>query len=160
MPRSEQPPSETPTPQTANDAVWAAADLGTGLIVLDHGECLQLLAAKSVGRIAYPVESGARILPVNYILGNDCIIFRTVPEGEIYRNALSSTCAFEIDETDEFLESGWSVVVLGRLQLATENDFAQMQYGKLPDPWAAGNRSMFVRLPCEQVSGRRIVGRG
>ena len=105
----------------------------------DRGECLQLLAAKSVGRITYCIEGGARILPVNYILANDSIIFRTVPDGEIYCQALSSTCAFEIDETDDFLEWGWSVVVVGRLQLATENDFAQMHYSKLADPWAAGN---------------------
>ena len=28
-------------------------------------------------------------------------------------------CAFEIDDTDEFFESGWSVVAIGRLELAT-----------------------------------------
>jgi uncharacterized protein len=160
MPRSDQPPSKATPPQTASAAVWAAAVLGSGLIALDRGECLQFLGATSVGRIAYPVDAGARILPVNYILANDCIIFRTVPDGEIYRHALSSTCAFEIDETDEFFESGWSVVVVGRLELATEDDFAQMQFGKQPEPWAAGNRYMFVRLPCEEVSGRRIMGRG
>jgi hypothetical protein len=104
--------------------------------------------------------SGSRILPVNYVLVNDSVIFRTVPGGEISHHALSSICAFEIDETDEFFESGWSVVVVGRLQLATEDDFAQMLYGKLPEPWAGGNRPMFVRLPCEQVSGRRVIGHG
>ena len=121
---------------------------------------MQLLAAKSVGRIAYAGETGARILPVNYIFADDCIIFRTVPDGEIFHHALNSTCAFEIDETDEFFESGWSVVAVGRLELATEDDFARMQYGKLPEPWAGGDRYMFVRLSCEQVSGRRVISGG
>jgi uncharacterized protein len=161
MPGSEQRRSETPIPaQTASDAFWAAAELGTGLIELDRAECMELLAAKSVGRIAYAGDTGARILPVNYILGDDCIIFRTVPDGEIFRHALSSNCAFEIDETDEFFESGWSVVVVGRLQLATEDDFASIRYGKVPEPWAGGDRNMFVRLPCEHVSGRRVIGHG
>ncbi len=161
MPGSEQPASGTSTPQqTTSDAFWTAAQLGSGLIELDHAECLELLAAKSVGRIAYVGGTGPRILPVNYILADDGVIFRTVPDGEISRHALNSTCAFEIDETDEFFESGWSVVAVGRLQLATEDDFARMRYGRLPEPWAAGNRSMFVRLPCEQVSGRRVIGPG
>jgi uncharacterized protein len=161
MATSEQPTSETPSPaQSANDAFWAAAELGTGLIELDRAECMELLAAKSVGRIAYASDTGARILPVNYILVGDSVIFRTVPAGEIFHNALNSICAFEIDETEEFFESGWSVVAVGRLQLATEDDFARMRYGKLPEPWAGGSRWMFVRLPCEQVSGRRVIGHG
>jgi len=97
---------------------------------------MDLLAAKSVGRIAYAVDKGARILPVNYVLSNDAIIFRTIPFGEISHHALEAMCAFEVDETDEFFQAGWSVVAVGRLQLATEEDFASMRYGKLPEPWA------------------------
>jgi uncharacterized protein len=158
MATSEQPTSETPSPaQSAGDAFWAAAELGTGLIELDPAECMELLAAKSVGRIAYATETGARILPVNYILLDDSVIFRTVPAGEIFHHALNSNCAFEIDETDEFFETGWSVVAVGRLEPASEEDFALMRYGKLPEPWAGGSRWMFVRLPCEHVSGRRVI---
>jgi uncharacterized protein len=166
MARSEEPtsgptaPPQIPRDASTSDAFWEAAEVGAGLIELDRRECLELLAAESVGRIAYAAGTGARILPVNYILVEDCIIFRTVPHGEIYRNALNSNCAFEIDEADEFFESGWSVVALGRLELATEDDFARMRYGKLPEAWAGGNRYMFVRLPCEHVSGRRVIGHG
>ena len=161
MSQSEKPTSATPnSAQTASDAFWAAAELGTSLIELDRQECLELLAAKSVGRLAYVVDNGARILPFNYVLAEDYVIFRTVPDGEIYHHALSSISAFEVDETDEFFESGWSVVVVGRLELASEEDFARMLYGKLPEPWAGGSRYMFVRLRCEHVSGRRVIGHG
>jgi hypothetical protein len=161
MPQSDRSTSAPPTPREANtDASWEAAELGTELVELDREECLQLLAAKSVGRIAYAVDFGARILPMNYVLVDDRIVFRTVPDGEIYSNALSTNCAFEIDETDEFFESGWSVIVLGRLELATDEDFTRMQYGKMPQPWAGGNRYMFARLLCDHVSGRRVIGHG
>jgi nitroimidazol reductase NimA-like FMN-containing flavoprotein (pyridoxamine 5'-phosphate oxidase superfamily) len=158
MPKSDQPQSKALTPQAARDAFWTAAQLGSALIELDPRECLELLTAKSVGRIAYTTDTGARILPVNYVLVDDCVIFRTVPDGEIFHHALDSVCAFEIDETDEFFQSGWSVVAVGRLELATEDDFARMRFGKLPEPWASGNRYMFVRLPCDQISGRRVIG--
>jgi nitroimidazol reductase NimA-like FMN-containing flavoprotein (pyridoxamine 5'-phosphate oxidase superfamily) len=161
MTRSEQSTSGSASPrQSSSDAFWAAAELGAGFIELDREECFELLSAKSVGRIAYPCDTGARILPVNYVLADDSLIFRTVPDGEISRHALNSICAFEIDETDEFFEAGWSVVAVGRLQLATEEDSTRMRYRKLPEPWAAGNRWMFVRLPCQQVSGRRVIGHG
>lgn len=159
MTSSDQRPSDSATPgRSRHEDFWAAAGVRTGLIELDQAECLELLAAKSVGRIAYATDSGARILPVNYILTEDSIIFRTVPDGEIYHHALNSICAFEIDETDELFESGWSVVVVGRLELASDEDFARMRYGTLPEPWAGGNRWMFVRLACEHVSGRRVIG--
>ena len=161
MPGSEQPRSESAArTQTARDAFWAAAQLGPGLIEIDRQECMELLAAKAVGRLAYVVDKGARILPFNYIVAEDSVILRTVPDGEVYHHGLSSICAFEVDETDEFFQSGWSVVVVGRLELATDEDFARMLYGKMPEPWVGGNRYMFVRLRCDQISGRRVIGHG
>jgi uncharacterized protein len=161
MPGSKQPRSESAAwTQTARDAFWTAAQLGPGLIELDRQECMELLAAKAVGRLAYVVDNGARILPFNYIVAEDSVILRTVPDGEIYHHALSSICAFEVDETDEFFQSGWSVVVVGRLELATDEDFARMLYGKMPEPWVGGNRYMFIRLRCDQLSGRRVIGHG
>jgi uncharacterized protein len=161
MPGAEQPSSEPVAPaQIARDAFWAAAELGAGLMELDRQACMELLAAKAVGRLAYVVDNGARILPFNYVVAEDSVILRTVHDGEIYHHALSSTCAFEVDETDEFFESGWSVVVVGRLELATGDDFARMLYGKMPEPWAGGNRYMFVRLQCDHVSGRRVISHG
>jgi len=161
MTRREGHSAEPATPQpTTSDPFSFEAEPGTAPIELDREECLELLAAKSMGRIAYAADDGASILPANYVLAHDSIIFRTVPDGPIFHEALNSVCAFEIDETDEFFESGWSVVAVGRLELATGDDFGHMKYGKLPEPWAAGSRYMFVRLPCTQVSGRRVIGHG
>ncbi len=84
----------------------------------------------SVGRIAYTTDDGPRVLPVNYVMEGDGVIFRTVPDGEVFRDALETTCAFEIDQIDEFYQSGWSP------------------------------RSIFVRLPCMQLTGRRVIPGG
>ena len=161
MTTSEGSTSQPATPQpTTSEPISFDVDLGTALIELDRKECLELLAAKSVGRLAYAAHYGARILPVNYVLADDSIIFRTLPNGAIFHHALNSMCAFEVDDTDEFFESGWSVVATGFLELATRDDFEHMRHGKLPQPWATGNRRTFVRLPCTQLSGRRVVGHG
>ena len=161
MTPSEGPTSQPASPQpTISEPISFDVDLGTALIELDRKECLELLAAESVGRLAYAAHYGARILPVNYVLADESIIFRTLPNGAIFHHALNSMCAFEVDDTDEFFESGWSVVATGFLELATPDDFKHMRYRKLPQPWAMGDRRTFVRLPCTQLSGRRVVGHG
>jgi hypothetical protein len=43
---------------------------------------------------------------------------------------------------------------------ATEEGFASLQFGKIPKSWGASPRSMFVRLPCVQLTGRRVIPDG
>ena len=140
------------------EAFWSVAGTATGrLVEMTREDCLDALQAKRVGRLAYTTDDGPRVIPVNYILTEDGIVFRTVPDGEVARYAMDSTCAFEIDEIDEFFESGWSVLAVGVAQLLTEADFARLRYGKIPEPWAEGPRILFVKLPLLHVSGRQLL---
>jgi hypothetical protein len=124
------------------DAFWMSIGASGRLVDLSRVECLELLGAMSVGRIAYTTDDAPRVLPVNYVLDGDSVVFRTVSDGEVYRYALETTCAFEIDEIDEFSRSGWSVLAVAGLHLLTEEQFASLQFGKISKPWAAGRRRM------------------
>jgi Pyridoxamine 5'-phosphate oxidase len=95
-------------------AFWMSVGASGRLVELSRDECLELLGAMSVGRIAFTTDDGPRVLPVNYIL-----------EGEL-----------------------------------TEEEFGRLRFGKIPEPWAAGPRSIFVRLPCVQLTGRRVIPGG
>jgi hypothetical protein len=140
------------------EAFWTAAGATTGrLVEMTREECVQALEAKGVGRLGYPTADGPRIIPLNYVLTDDGIVFRTLPDGEVARNAMDATCAFEIDDLDEFFESGWSVLAVGVAQLLTEADFQRLRFGRIPEPWVDGPRILFVKLPLLQVSGRRLV---
>ncbi|HET9647097.1 MAG TPA: pyridoxamine 5'-phosphate oxidase family protein [Microlunatus sp.] len=140
------------------EAFWSVAGRATGrLVEMTREDCLEALQAKRVGRLAYTTDDGPRVIPVNYILTEDGVVFRTVPDGEVARYAMDSTCAFEIDDIDEFFESGWSVLAVGVAQLLTEADFARLRYGKIPEPWADGPRILFVKLPLLHVSGRQLL---
>ena len=146
---------------TTAEAFWSVAGTSaTPLVELTREECLDALRSKSVGRLAYTSDDGPRVIPVNYVLTADGVIFRTVPDGEVARHAMDSLCAFEIDEIDEFFEAGWSVLVAGVAQLLTEADFRRLQYGRIPEPWAAGPRILFVKIPLLQVSGRQLLPGG
>ena len=84
------------------------------LIELTVDECLALLARGTVGRIALRTERGLRIFPVNYALDGDDVVFRTAPYGVIANNAHGAEVAFEVDQLEEGLRTGWSVVAAGR----------------------------------------------
>jgi len=53
-----------------------ATDARTGL---DRDECLELLAADGVGRLAVVQASTPAVFPVNYVLDGEDIIFRSDP---------------------------------------------------------------------------------
>ena len=114
---------------------------GGGIVDMPRSECLSLLTAKSVGRIAYDSNDAPRILPLNYVLIDDAIYFRTVADGEIARYALDRTCSFEIDDIDEFFQAGWSVLAVGVPQPLTAAELEHLESEQLPQTWAGGPRT-------------------
>ena len=120
---------------------------------LSSSECLELVAQKDVGRIAFWSEDeGPTVLPVNYVVDTDGIRFRTSPYAGAARVG-GSLVAFEVDETDDFTESGWSVLLRGVAEVLLGE-----QPGPAPEPWAEGVRSVTVRVPATSISGRRVMG--
>ena len=53
------------------DAFWMSIGASGRLVDLSRDECLELLGAMSVGRIAYTTDDGPRVLPVNDVLEGD-----------------------------------------------------------------------------------------
>ena len=69
-------------------------------------ECRDLLAAKSVERVAFNGPDGPQVLPVNYVVHRRSIFFRTAAGSMLADAMRNSRVAFEIDDIDEFLQSG------------------------------------------------------
>lgn len=130
-------------------------DNRTGVEVVERRGCLELLAGEVLGRIGI-VEGGAPlILPVNYALDGEAIVFRTGP-GSKLDSAHGSAACFEVDAFDREGRSGWSVVVRGRLEeITTADQPALDRVEKLADPWL-GERPSVVRLVPQVITGRRI----
>lgn len=132
----------------------------TGIEVIDRDECLALLAADEVGRLA--VFDGGRplIVPVNYVLDGDDVVFRTAPGTKLDQGPI--TGVLEIDGFDRPHRAGWSVVVSGRLDEVTRyNGDLFTRASHLPvHPWADGAKDHVMRLVSSTISGRRIRGDG
>ncbi|MEO7572676.1 MAG: pyridoxamine 5'-phosphate oxidase family protein [Acidimicrobiales bacterium] len=129
----------------------------TGLERIDRDECLRLLAADEVGRLAVITGGSPAILPVNYRLDGEAIVFRSDPGTKLDDGPRSRAC-FEIDHFDRPTHSGWSVVVTGRLEEVTRYDSTALhRVQRLPiDPWAGGAKDHWVRLVPERITGRRL----
>ena len=78
----------------AAEDFWLARSRGR-VVPLDRALCLELLRAVSVGRVGYVTTEGPRILPVNYTLAEEHIVFRTLAYGEIAEHVLDQRVAFE-----------------------------------------------------------------
>jgi uncharacterized protein len=137
-------------------------DAHTGLDLLDREECLELLAAREVGRIGIVVGGQPVVLPINYRVAPDGqIVFRTDP-GMKLDAATRAKVALEIDELDPVHRTGWSVLVQGRGEEITEYDDRETrELSALPvEPWAGGEKAHWVRIVPSSITGRRLVAPG
>ena len=128
-----------------------------GLAVLTRSECLQLLASASVGRIG--ITSGALpvILPINYRLDANRILFRTSPGTKLDAATRDAVVAFEVDEIDPVYHSGWSVVVTGIAGEVAPHPDREL---RTVPRWAPGDDERLVAITIDDVSGRRLFGGG
>jgi nitroimidazol reductase NimA-like FMN-containing flavoprotein (pyridoxamine 5'-phosphate oxidase superfamily) len=135
----------------------SARDARTGIEIIHRDECLRLLEADSIGRLAVIAGGVPAIFPVNYAVDGDGIVLRTDP-GTKLDAAGRWSASFEIDAFDRETRTGWSVVVTGRLEEVTRFNSATLQrIQRLSvDPWAGGAKDHWLRLAARQVTGRRV----
>lgn len=123
---------------------------------LSASECVALLRATPLGRIALAVGGEVDIFPINYVLDDeDRIVFRTAPGTKLAELVISPSVAFEIDGVIE--GQIFSVIVKGeaaRIESATEIAEAEA----LPlRPWIATVKEQFVRITPSWTTGRRFT---
>lgn len=118
--------------------------------------CVALLTQNHFGRVAVNDGEGPIVLPVNYVLDGDGIVFRSAEGTKVDAALQQAPASFEIDAIDERTRTGWSVVVRGHLtEISDPDDLARVR--RLPlRPFVGGDEARFVRLEAREVSGRRI----
>jgi nitroimidazol reductase NimA-like FMN-containing flavoprotein (pyridoxamine 5'-phosphate oxidase superfamily) len=131
---------------------------------LDQAECMRLIAPGGIGRLCFAGQFDLTVLPVNYVLHNGMIVFRTVPGGTTEEDLRTSIgvahaeyrVAFEVDDFDAQTREGWSVLVQGPAHhLDSDEDRAEAEAIGL-QTWAGSNRDHFIRITPARVTGRRI----
>jgi nitroimidazol reductase NimA-like FMN-containing flavoprotein (pyridoxamine 5'-phosphate oxidase superfamily) len=126
-----------------------------GLQVLEHDECMQLLASATLGRLAVSAGALPSIVPVNFLLDGDRILIRTSPGTKLLAALEHAVVAFEVDDFDSFSHSGWSVSVTGMADEVRDSSELE-RIERLPLPHWSGAGSHVIAITTELVSGRRI----
>ena len=125
------------------------------IMEIDTDECLELASSRSVGRVAYSDQDGPVAVPVNYVLDGGDVLFRISAHSALAQHLRSGPASFEIDDIDDFTQSGWSVLIRGTARF--------IEYDRLPEPserpvpWAEGNRTFHVRITPGSITGRRLL---
>ncbi|MET8138504.1 MULTISPECIES: DUF1918 domain-containing protein [unclassified Streptomyces] len=124
---------------------------------LGPDECRARLSTHGVGRIAVSGPEGPSVVPVNYEVVDDAITLRTAP-GSVVAQAVGTEVAFEVDHLDEAMSQGWSVLVVGAASSVTEPEAVRRLADRAhTEPWAGGDRQMWVSIRPERITGRRIT---
>jgi nitroimidazol reductase NimA-like FMN-containing flavoprotein (pyridoxamine 5'-phosphate oxidase superfamily) len=129
----------------------------TAPVELTIEECVQLLSGGVIGRVALATPVGPRIVPVNYAMYGEAIVFRTAPYSELGTYGWNTDLAFEVDHIDYEKHQGWSVVALGRAELVDDpEEQRHIRESWDPRPWASGQRNLYMKLTWRDITGRRL----
>jgi hypothetical protein len=119
-------------------------------------DCWELLRFTEVGRLAVSVGEWPDIFPVNYVVDDRSIVFRTAEGTKLAAAVLGRAVAFEIDGYDPDGGEAWSVVAKGpAIELGSMVELFAAE--DLPlFPWHASPKPRYVRIRPEAVTGRRF----
>ena len=108
--------------------------------MLDRDECLRLLATATIGRVAITVGALPVVLPVNFRLVDERVVFRTSVGTKLDAATQNAIVAFEVDDIDPLLHSGWSVVTVGQAREVTDPELVELASANIPR-WARSERT-------------------
>ena len=119
---------------------------------LTEDECWQRIREAPYGRIASTAGGEIDIFPVNHVVDEGTIVFRTSPGTKLLELTIRDSVAFEVDgytDTDAF-----SVVVKGRArEFDHEREVAAAEQLGVT-PWAPEEKDRWVRIIAREVHGR------
>jgi uncharacterized protein len=124
--------------------------------ILDEQACWGYLDGSSVGRLAVDVGGQPDIFPVNYVVHEGGLYFRSGAGTKLAAAVLMGHVALEIDGFEPHGRTAWSVVVKGRA-VQVEKMEEVFDAEDLPlYPWVATPKPNIVRIDPSSVTGRRF----
>ncbi len=123
--------------------------------ILSASECWDLLKSASLGRLVTSVDGQPEIFPINFVVQNHTVLFRTAEGTKLVSAAINNNVLFEAD--DHNAVEGWSVIVRGMARtMRTGAEIAEAERAQLL-PWVATVKQHFVRIRPLGISGRRFT---
>jgi uncharacterized protein len=127
-----------------------------GMKILTEQECRDLLATVSLGRIVFTDRALPAIQPVNFVFADGNVVILTSAGSKLAAATRNAVVAFEIDEFDHKIDTGWSVVVIGHARVVAEDGELERIRALPLKPWTPGEPVHYIAITPELISGRRL----
>ena len=119
-----------------------------------------MLKRSLIGRLAVVVAGRPDIYPVNYLVHEDQVIFKTAEGSKLASVMTHHEVAFEIDGYDEATNEAWSVVVVGMARVLSREADLDLADTLPLFPWNLDPKHHYVAIDADSLSGRRFVAEG
>jgi nitroimidazol reductase NimA-like FMN-containing flavoprotein (pyridoxamine 5'-phosphate oxidase superfamily) len=132
-----------------------------GLEILHLGDCFLLLESVPLGRIGFVAGGEVVILPVNFLVDGQDVVFRTAAGSKLCSVEVGHYVGFEADSYDAAAGTGWSVVVNGLAEIVDSDAEAARLDTLGLSSWGSGaSGRVWVRIRPSSITGRRIAAPG
>jgi nitroimidazol reductase NimA-like FMN-containing flavoprotein (pyridoxamine 5'-phosphate oxidase superfamily) len=129
-----------------------------GLEILHLGDCFLLLKSVPVGRIGFGARGEVVMLPVNFMVDGQDVVFRTGAGSKLSAIEVGQYVGFEADSYDTAAVTGWSVVVNGLAEVVDDEEEAARLDTLGLSSWGGGpSGRVWVRIRPSSITGRRIA---
>ena len=118
---------------------------------LTDEQSLDLLATKTFGRLVVHRKNDIDLFPLNYIVHDGKILFRTAEGSKLLGVVMNADVAFEVDELVG--EHATSVIVRGRARRLEEDEEHRADNVPLR-PWVPTAKWNVVEIEVSEISGR------
>lgn len=122
------------------------------VVRLTDPQCWERLASQQLGRIITHVGDVIDIFPVNYVVDDGEILFRTAEGSKLFELTVNDDVLFEVDDHTE--SDAWSVIIRGTARRLDTDDEVQHADTLPLHPWIPTLKHNYVRITPDQVSGR------
>jgi Pyridoxamine 5'-phosphate oxidase/Helix-turn-helix domain len=123
---------------------------------LSPPQCRGYLGAGGIGRMVFAGPQGPEAIPVNYAMLDGDVVVRTGRHSILAGHAKRTPVSFEVDRFDEALAEGWSVLARGVAQTVTTPAELETVRSLGIEPWAGGEKDIYLRIIVADLTGRRI----
>ena len=123
---------------------------GAYFAAISEAECRALLGEVDYGRIAWQATDGITVVPVNFQLVEGHVVFHTSPRSPLAELVEGKDVAFQVDDVDEEVANGWSVLLRGTTGPAPSD------VG--PTSWLTDGRTLGIMIEERRLSGRAMSG--
>lgn len=118
--------------------------------------CWERLRAEEFGRMAFHLADEVHIIPINYAIDGQRIVFRTAEGSKLLGVVMNDDVAFEIDRIDQDDENAWSVIARGRASILEGEDARNADNLRLR-PWVSTEKFNVVAITVDEISGREFT---